>query len=398
MSSGLHVVHVTLALDLGGLERVVLNLVAQGIARGQRVTVLCVERPGNLAADVAALGAAVVCADKGRGLKLSAVARVRTLLKQLKPDVVHTHQMGALFYAGLAARWGGRPVVVHTEHGKHYDAGGGQSRRLACIASTFAGRFFCVSEDIAEGVVAAGVVSPAKVVVVPNGIETGRFARLHDANEVRRSLGIPESAPVVGTVGNLREVKRQDVLIRGFARLGGVQGRGMPHLLIVGDGELRGDLLALAKNLGIANRVHFVGRQTKPEQFLHAMDVFALTSRSEGMPLAVLEAWAAGLPVVASAVGGLPALIEEGVNGKLIPSGDDAVLAERLAELLVAPAAAREMGRRGQERVRARYDVSAMAAEYERHYFELLTQRRGAGCGTPVVTTAQTAVAQGVSR
>src|SRR6478672_1138129 len=106
MSSRLHVVHVALALDLGGLERVVLNLVAQGVERGQRVTVLCVERPGNLAADVAALGAEVVCADKGSGLKLSAVVRVRTLLKQLKPDVVHTHQMGALFYAGLAARLG----------------------------------------------------------------------------------------------------------------------------------------------------------------------------------------------------------------------------------------------------------------------------------------------------
>src|SRR4051794_16905882 len=120
MDERLSVTHVVHCLDVGGLERVVVNLARQGLRLGQRVSVVCLERPGGLAAEVEGLGAALRCTDKRPGLRLGTVGRLRKVLRDLRPDVVHTHQIGALFYAGTAARLAGAGTVVHTEHGNHY--------------------------------------------------------------------------------------------------------------------------------------------------------------------------------------------------------------------------------------------------------------------------------------
>jgi glycosyltransferase involved in cell wall biosynthesis len=360
---------VVLSLDCGGLERVVLDLVKEGRSRDQQVAVACVERPGALAPQVEALGAPVVCVHKGAGLRPGAAGRLRAVLRELRTEVVHTHQIGALFYAGPAARGAGVPAVVHTEHGKHY--GGSWRRRwLGWLAARFAARFFCVSHDIARGVIERRIVPPRKVTVVPNGIDVRRFREPVDAAALRRSLRIPAAAPVIGTVGRLSEVKQQDVLLRAFAR---VRLR-VPeaHLLLVGDGPLKDSLSELAVRLGLGDRVHFAGYQARPQAYLRLMDLFALTSRSEGMPLVVLEAWAAGLPVVASRVGGLPEMIDEGRTGVLFAPGDEGALADVLSGLLEDAGRARRMGEEGRVRVESRYTTARMFEEYQHHYSALL--------------------------
>jgi glycosyltransferase involved in cell wall biosynthesis len=293
-------------------------------------------------------------------------------LREIRPDVVHTHQIGPLFYAGWAARAERIPLVVHTEHGKHY-AQRARTRWLGWLAARHARRFFCVSEDVARGVRDHRVAPAAKVCVVANGIDTERFRMTGDAGAVRRALGIPADVPVIGTLGRLAEVKRQDLLIRAFAR---VRER-FPdaRLVLVGDGPLLGELRALSEGLGVLESVHFTGYQADPRPYLAALDVFALTSRSEGMPLAVLEAWATGVPVVASAVGGLPALIDPGRTGLLFPSGDESALTAALTGLLADPRLRHRLSDEGSREVRDRYDVRHMAAEYERHYRELIGER-----------------------
>jgi len=369
--SPLRVTHVVLALDLGGLERIVVDLIRVGRTHGLDPSVICLERPGTLAAQVEALGMPLLCADKPPGVRLGTVGRVRELLRRLKPDVVHTHQIGALFYAGPAARREKVPVVVHTEHINNVAKSPTLNKKIRTRllwgwAGSFADRFCCVSDDIAEAVTAYGTVARQKVSVVLNGIDTAAFDSTGDCESLRQRLGIPRDAPVIGTVGRLNEVKRQNLLIRSFANIANRDPK--PHLLLVGDGPELESLRGMAAAVGLADHVHFAGYQARPEHFLHLMDIFALTSRLEGMPLAILEAWAAGRPVIASRVGGVPGIVTEGQTGILFDSGDEAALTQAMNRLLASPDEAQRLGEAGKRLVRSRFDLHVMAKSYEEHY------------------------------
>jgi sugar transferase (PEP-CTERM/EpsH1 system associated) len=374
-STPLRVTHAVLSLDVGGLERVVLELVRAGRARGHTMSVVCLERPGALADRAVALGATVRSADKPAGIRPAVVGRLAGVFRELRPDVVHSHQLGALLYAGPAARRAGVPVVVHTEHGQHY-AHSRKARWLGRFATRYARRVFGVSADIVNEVVRCGVAPAGKVASAVNGIDVGRFAAA-DGAAVRSELGVRPDEFLVGTVGRLAEIKRQDVLLRGFARL--LEKVPGARLVLVGGGPEREALEGLARDLGIADRSTFAGVRDRPEEFLAAMDAFALTSRSEGTPLAVLEAWAAGKPVVASAVGGIPELVRDGETGILFPPGDSNALAERLVRLANDPAVRTRLGKAGRDRAAAQFDVGVMAAGYEGHYRSLLPRTGDAG-------------------
>jgi glycosyltransferase involved in cell wall biosynthesis len=363
----LHICHAVLRLDVGGLERIVLELVREARRDGHRVSVLCLERPGTLAGVAEGLGARVVSAGKPLGFRPGVVPRIANLLRGLRPDVVHTHQIGALLYTGPAARRGRVPVVVHTEHGKHY-AGRLRMRLVGRLAARSARRVFAVSADILREMRDCRIATPGKLVHVPNGVDVVRFDLAEDATDLRQEFGLPVGVPVIGTVGRLTGLKRQDVLLRGFARLQHPTAR----LLIVGDGPAREELVSLAANLGVTDRVVFAGYRDRPERTLATMDVFALTSDSEGMPLSILEAGAAGRPVVASRVGGVPELVAHGRTGLLFPAGDDAALAGCLDRLLRDRPLAETLGEAGRALVRERYDTRVMADVYLRHYQDLL--------------------------
>ena len=368
-AEGLRVVHVVLSLDLGGLERLVIDLVREGRRFGQLASVVCLERPGLLAPELEALRVPVFCVEKPPGLRPEIFRRLRKLFRLLRPDVVHTHQIGALCYAGQAARKAGVPVVVHTEHGKNY-ASRRRTRWLGRLAGRYAQRFFCVSRDIAEELRACRIVGKTKIAVAPNGIDIGKFRDPAARIETRRELGIPPSAPLIGAIGRLTEIKRYDLLIRAFARL---KLRSTDaRLLLVGDGPERRELERLAAELLPPDCVHFVGYQSAPERFLPAMDVLAMSSRSEGMPLAVLEAWAAGVPVVASRVGGIPELVADERTGLLTEFGDVDGLAEALERLLSDRVLANRIRRAAGNRVETQYSLGQMAANYQRAYEELL--------------------------
>jgi glycosyltransferase involved in cell wall biosynthesis len=380
MSEPLRVTHVVLSLDCGGLERVVLSLAGAGRGLGQSVSLLCLERPGTLAPQVEAMGVPLACVDKPPGLRWDTTNRVQEVLRRFRPDVVHTHQMTALLYAGRAARRERTPVV-HTEHenvtSRRSDS---WARRLRTwlkwrYAGRYADRFCGVSRDVIAAAGAYGTIRRRKLAYIPNGIDTKAFAEVGaDRSAARAALGIAPNAPVVGTLGRLAEVKQQAVLIRAFAQL--VPDFPAARLVLVGDGPLRTELEELAASLGLGGAVLFAGYRSNPEQYLAAMDIFVLPSRAEAMPLVVPEAWAAGCPVVATRVGGIPGLIADGRTGLLVEPGDADGLVARLRHLLTDPRLARELGRAGRELARAKYDVAVMAGAYDRAYRELLTLKR----------------------
>jgi glycosyltransferase involved in cell wall biosynthesis len=374
----LHIAHGVLALGVGGLERLVLGLVRQAVRAGHRVSVVCVESPGELAAEAGAAGAVVVSLGKPPDRRSDYRRRAAALLRDLRPDVVHTHQIGAAWYLGPAARPLGSPVV-HTEHGNHFARLGSplaalKARLFFRSAARSVDRFCCVSDEIAAAVTRWRTVPRAGVRVVPNGIPLDLPPDLPDPAAVRAALGIPPDAPVVGTVGRLAEVKRQDLLIRAVARLRAE----FPavHLVLVGDGPERGRLEALAREHGLADCTRFLGYQPRPEAYLGIMTAFALTSRSEGFPVSLLEAWRAGVPVASAAVGGIPAVVADGANGLLFPPGDAAATAAAVGRLLADPGLARRLGRAGRQTFEGHYTLGRMAAAYEGLYRELLAARR----------------------
>jgi glycosyltransferase involved in cell wall biosynthesis len=374
--SPLHVVHGVLSLDLGGLERLVLDLVREGRRRNQRVSVVCIERPGTLAPAVKSAGGNVCSLDKPPGRSATAIREAEILLEQLRPDIVHTHQLGALWYLGQAARQQRLPVL-HTEHSDHVAHARSWLQKLKVRlqwrnTAPLAQRFCCVSDDVARSVKRFGTVPRSKVRVVLNGIDLAPFDKAGSPADVRSELGIPPGSLVIGTVGRLVEVKRQDLLIAAFADL---LARGRhPHtrLLIVGDGPERARLENLARQLHVAEQTTFAGYQPEPERMLRAMDLFVLTSRHEGLPLALLEAWAAGLAVVSSNVGAIPNTILHGISGMLFKSGDVQALTETLERLLDAPWIISQLGRRGRARVELHYSLKGMADSYHQHYCQLV--------------------------
>jgi glycosyltransferase involved in cell wall biosynthesis len=225
-----------------------------------------------------------------------------------------------------------------------------------------------VSPELREIARALHDCPPRKLAVIENGVDLERFGAVAAARAAARAeLGIPADAWVVGSVGRLAREKDYPLLVRAMAPLLGEKGR----LVIVGDGGEAEAIRAEVAACKVAPFVLLPGARHDVPRFLAVLDVFALSSRMEGLPLVALEAMAAGLPVVATAVGGLPGLIEDGVTGFLVPPGEEEALRARLTALRDDRAAAQAVARRGQAQARERHSRDAMVRRYLALYSEL---------------------------
>ncbi|QDU20064.1 glycosyltransferase [Urbifossiella limnaea] len=232
-------------------------------------------------------------------------------------------------------------------------------------------RVVCVSTDLVEACRAAGVPEK-RLLLLDNGIDAADYARRRSVAEAKLALGFPPAAPLVGAVGRLSGEKAFDVLLRAVAALPGVR------LVIVGEGGERGTLERLIAELGLTDRVRLAGWQADVRGYFEAMDVFALSSLREGLPNVVLEAMALEVPVVATRVNGVPRLVQDGVNGTLVDSGDAAVLSAALGRLL-GDAALRERFRAaGRETVEGRFSFAGRMRKLAAVYDDLLGRRLAA--------------------
>jgi glycosyltransferase involved in cell wall biosynthesis len=352
----LSIVHVLSSFGVGGQERVALDLAAGQIDRGHAVGVVSLagEPDGALAAEFTAAGVAVHRVARKPRLDPALVVKLARLVHALRADVVHTHNPLPLTYGAPAARLAGA-ACVHTKHGRN--PGSQAERWLRRGAARLVGAFVAVSETTAAQARAQRDCPPARLSVIPNGIRLGRFrpdAAVRAA--VRAELGIPGDAWVVGTVGRMDEFKNQALLVRALLpRLGAGY-----RLVLVGDGPRRDEV---ARAAGGSPWIALTGRRMDVDRLLPAFDVFALPSKSEGLPLVVPEAMAAGLPVVATAVGGLPDVIADGETGLVVPV-EERPLAAALAALEADRDRARALGARGREVALARYSAERMLDDY----------------------------------
>lgn len=314
------------------------------------------------------------------GQDLLALGRLVRLLRRLRPTIVHTHLAKAGALGRLAARLAGVPVVVHTYHGHVFHSYFSPLRTRAVLAAEqfLAGLTDClvaVGERQRRELVGYGF-RPRQLVAIPLGLDLERYLIPAPRGALRQELGVPPAAPLVGIVARLVPIKAHDDFLRAAARL--LQARADVHFAIVGDGERRAALEALAEELGLAERVHFVGWRRDLPAVYADLDVVCLTSRNEGSPVALIEAMAAARPVVATAVGGVPEVVQDGVSGLLVPPRDPEALATAIAGLLAEPARAAALGRAARAAVYPRYSSQRLVRDMETLYARLLARREGA--------------------
>lgn len=365
----MNIAHVLSSVRIGGQERVALDLASGQRADGHEVFVVSLAPPpdGPLAEAFRARGVDVERVAKRAGVDPTLPLRLASLFRRRGVRVVHTHNRMPLLYGAAAGKLAGA-VVVHTRHGP--GRGTPREQWLRRGAGLLLDAYVAVSPELEKLARELGDCAPSKLTVIENGIDLGRFRPDAGARRATRAaLGIPENAWVVGSVGRLAVEKDYPLLVRALAPALGPDAR----LLIVGDGSEAEAIRAEAVARNVQPFVHLPGATNDTAPYLAALDVFALSSRMEGLPLAALEAMATGLPVVSTAVGGLPALLDEGVTGYLVPSGDEGGLRARLAALQADPTAARATGERGQTHVRARHAREVMV----RRYLELYASKRG---------------------
>jgi glycosyltransferase involved in cell wall biosynthesis len=313
---------------------------------------------------------------------LSCLVVVRSLLHESGARLVHTHMAKAGTIGRLAGLTSGRrrrPRLVHTFHGHvlHGYFAGPQQRAFVQFERFLAKHtdvLIAVSPEVRDELLDLGIGKAAQYRVVPLGFDLAPLLAVGapggPAGGLRAVLGIAEHVPLAGTVGRLVPVKDHATLFSAVASVPGL------HLAILGDGELRATLEALARELGISDRTHFVGWWTDLPSALADLDVVVLSSRNEGTPVALIEALAASRPVVATDVGGVRHVVQDGETGRLCGPGDAAGLARLLQQVIAEPEASRRMAEAGRLRVAARFGYQRLLADHQSLYEELLAKPR----------------------
>lgn len=372
----LSVVHVCAPAPVGGLESVVLGL-SRGLAdRGHRVTLVAVVSQASAAASVLAplQGSSVrtVVVEAPKRAYLREVRAVSNLLDSLRPDVLHTHGYRAdLLHGGRARRKG--IATVSTLHGS--SKMGGLSQLFEIIQTRALRRF--------DGVVA--VSRPLVDLLTDRGMPRDRIHHIRNAwappaaplarNEARRMLGLPDDGTsVIGWVGRLIPVKGADVFVRS---LHGVLD-GEKLACVVGDGPERPALEALASDLGIQDRLRWVGAVAQASRLFSAFDLLVLSSRSEGTPMVLIEAMGQGIPVVATAVGGIPELMDGRDEGLLVPPEAPDLLSNAIRACLFDPTETSERANRAKMRVHRELDTASWIRLHEQAYEAARRVRLGA--------------------
>jgi glycosyltransferase involved in cell wall biosynthesis len=356
--------HVVENLNRGGLERVVIDLVREQRAQGLACQVVCLFERGALAGEVEADGVPVVACGKRSGLDVGAIARMRQALAAHGTTVLHTHNAAAHYHAVLAALGLGVSRTVNTRHGMGVQQSGSRREWLFRRTLPRTDAVVTVCEVARAQVAATGLIPAAKLVAVPNGIRLDAFqpGTADHRAALARELGLPAGTRIVGAVGRLNWAKDPQGMVAAFARLHAR--RPDTALVWVGDGALRGELAAAAHAAGVAARVIALGDRSDVPALLRGFDVYAMSSRTEGYSIALLEACAAGLPIVATDVGGNREIVRDGDNGRLVPAGDPGALAAALEALLDDPARAAAAGAAGRAWVEANGSLAAMARRY----------------------------------
>jgi glycosyltransferase involved in cell wall biosynthesis len=373
--SPVRVLQLTSSLGFYGAEQMIMTLIT-ALDRGSfdvRLATLEKKRASSTAIVSAARVAgidAVTLPCQG-WLDWNAIQALKSLVEEEKIEILHCHEPKSRLYGAVVSRMTGIPMIA-THH-----LWTGQNLRTRLVESIDAAVLHCcdkvigVSSSVAESMRRV-LVSSRRIEVIPNGIDLGSFEDELQNDEVRASLGIPRGVPVIGAVGRLDIQKAHERLIEAAREM---TDAGQDAVYVIfGEGVERPHLESLVRELGLTGRVLLPGYRKDIRPYLAMMDVFVMPSRREGTPMALLEAMAMKKPVVATAVGGVPDVLRDGIDGIMLPENGDG-LGDALLKLLRDPACASQMARSGRRRVETEFSSLRMAGRYEDVYRRCLVSR-----------------------
>jgi glycosyltransferase involved in cell wall biosynthesis len=364
------------AMAPGGAERLALTILDRGQDRIDGTVCALQRGSGLLASEIEKMGLPWRVLGNTAPTRLQAWLELAKLLRRERIDVLHV-QAGYLLSFALPAAWLAGVRVVYTEHARHSLEHQPWLLRMVRLAEPFLHAMTCVSEDLKSFLVERVGVPSWRIQVIPNGVDLERFVRASTRLSDVPAEVVPMSwrdrrITVFGNVARFSDAKDHVGLLHAFDAVRRVHPAS--RLLLVGDGETRPVIEATIRELVLEDWVHLTGMRQDVPAMLRCMDIFVLSSQREGMPISVLEAMAAGLPVITTDVGGIREVVADGVTARIVPPRDRDMLCRAMCWMLEQPEARTEMAATGEKLVRTRYEHDVMVGRYMDLYIQ--TRRR----------------------
>jgi sugar transferase (PEP-CTERM/EpsH1 system associated) len=356
-------------LEIGGPEKLVVDLVLNLDRKKYNLSICCYDKLGTFANKLREEGSSIFLCKRRQGKDYLYPFKLASLIRKKRVQILHMHNETALFYGTIAGKLARIPILIYTEHD------GVLPRRLLIaqtnrILSLLNDQVIAVSGYLRNYLVSLEKMDPRKVTIIYNGVDARRFDSNSNNEEeklkIKSELCLDGNIPIVGTIARLDPEKNHQCLLRAIQKIC----KELPDvvLLLVGDGSIRGELQSLTASLGIINNVRFLGSRGDIPQILSIFDIFVLSSLREGLPVALIEATAMGIPIVATNVGGNSEVVENGVNGILVSSNDEVGLAKAIVELLRDRELAKKMGKSGRRIFENKFTLDSMVGKYEEIY------------------------------
>lgn len=371
------VLHVLYRFDVGGLENGVVNLINRMPADAYRHAILALTEVTDFRRRIQRDDVQYISLNKPPGHLFRLFPHLFRLFRELKPAIVHSRNLAALEVT-VPAALAGVPVRIHGEHGRDVGDLDGSNRTHQWVRrayNPFVTHFIALSRDLETYLTGRVGIPARKVTQIYNGVDAERFQPA--VTPTLTFADCPFHRPdhwLVGTIGRMQTVKDQTLLARAFIRALDLAPALKPRLrlVMVGEGPLRAEALAMLEPAGLADLAWLPGERNDIPEVLRGLDCFVLPSLAEGISNTILEAMAAGLPVIATHVGGNPELVIEGKTGTLVPAGDVDAMAQAIVAFAVNTESARSAGVAGRAEVERRYSLDAMVRAYQSLYDRLL--------------------------
>ncbi|MDN4504260.1 TIGR03088 family PEP-CTERM/XrtA system glycosyltransferase [Alteromonadaceae bacterium BrNp21-10] len=355
------IAHLIYRLDVGGLERVMINCINHLPSNGYQHIIISLTTASDFAKQLTG-DIDIIALDKRPGADLSLHKRLYNVLRGRNVDILHTYNLATVEYHPVA-RLAGIKGHIHAEHGRDiYDPEGKNWKHnlLRKIVSPFIDYFVPVSQDLESWLIEKVGISARNVKLIYNGINLDKFKCSDNAknNAITR----------FATIARLSPIKDQQMLLRGFAAFLLLEPNANAELCVIGDGELKAQLMALSKQLNLGQKVQFLGERNDIPELLQTFDVFVLTSLAEGIPMTILEAMASGVPIISTRVGGIPEIIEHDVQGLLIEKSDIQGLGEAMRYYCSNSDVRHRHGLDAVKKVEKLFSEAAMVQQYQQLY------------------------------